>query len=157
MNLFEFIKNPLSGNDLLNIVQNAIHDNEIILTEIQKDQWSEGKDKEGNIIGYYKPYTEKVAKESGINNKIAGEPYNLNWTGDLFRTTSIGTKRIQGDVLIEIDSSSPNLLKLFDTIEKHGLLSNPNTIFGYENKKKNVVVKLINDKLLTKLKSLYGL
>lgn len=156
MNLLEFIKKPLTGEQLLGMVDMSIHDNELILLEIQKDQWSEGKDKFGKTIGVYKPFTEQQAKENGINNKIAGEPYNLDWTGDLKRKTKVTTKRISGDVLIQIDSTSSNLLKLFDTIERYGLIDNPNTIFGYEPKKNDVVVRVINNDTLKKLKQRYN-
>ena len=66
------------------------------------------------------------------------------------------TKRISGDVLIQIDSTSSNLLKLFDTIERYGLIDNPNTIFGYEPKKNDVVVRVINNDTLKKLKQRYN-
>lgn len=154
MNLLAYIKNPVTGSHILDAVQRTVADNERILTEIQTDQWSEGKDKEGKIIGRYKEFTEKVSKEQPFPNKekIAGKPYNLDWSGDLIRRTSVNTKRISGDVLIQIDSSSNSLLKLFDTIEKHGLISNPNTIFGYEPKKKDIVTRLITKNTLIKLK-----
>ena len=113
---------------------------------------TEGKDKNGQIIGVYSEYTEKVAKESGINNKIAGQPYNLDWTGQLKRQTDIKTRTVTNDVLVQIDSSSPTLLPLFETIEKYGFLSNPNTIFGYQPQKKDVVINIIKTTALSKLK-----
>lgn len=155
MNLLAYIKNPVTSNQLLDAVQKSIIDNERILTEIQTDQWNEGKDKEGQIIGKYKPFTEKISKEQPFPNKpkVAGQPYNLDWSGDLKRRTYVNTKRISNDVLIEIDSNGSSLLDLFETIEKHGLISNPNTIFGYEPKKKDVVTKLITRESLNKLKN----
>jgi cyclophilin family peptidyl-prolyl cis-trans isomerase len=154
MNLLEYIKNPITSNQLLDVVQMSVADNEQILTKIQTGQWSDGKDKEGKIIGRYKPFTESKSKESPFPNKpkTAGQPYNLDWSGDLIRRTFVKTKRISGDVLVQVDSTGENLLELFDTIENYGLIDNPNTIFGYEPKKMDVVVKLLNRDTLTKLK-----
>ena len=152
MNLLKYIKNPITPTDLINSVKVSVSENEQILTQLQKDQWSEGKDKNGQIIGVYSEYTEKVAKESGINNKIAGQPYNLDWTGQLKRQTDIKTRTVTNDVLVQIDSSSPTLLPLFETIEKYGFLSNPNTIFGYQPQKKDVVINIIKTTALSKLK-----
>lgn len=152
MNLLKYIKNPITPTDLINSVKVSVSENEQILTQLQKDQWTEGKDKNGQIIGVYSEYTEKVAKESGINNKIAGQPYNLDWTGQLKRQTDIKTRTVTNDVLVQIDSSSPTLLPLFETIEKYGFLSNPNTIFGYQPQKKDVVINIIKTTALSKLK-----
>lgn len=152
MNLLKYIKNPITPTDLINSVKVSVAENEQVLTQLQKDQWSEGKDKNGQIIGVYSEYTEKVAKESGINNKIAGQPYNLDWTGQLKRQTDIKTRTVTNDVLVQIDSSSPTLLPLFETIEKYGFLSNPNTIFGYQPQKKDVVINIIKTTALSKLK-----
>jgi hypothetical protein len=152
LNLLKYIKNPITPTDLINSVKVSVSENEQILTQLQKDQWSEGKDKNGQIIGVYSEYTEKVAKESGINNKIAGQPYNLDWTGQLKRQTDIKTRTVTNDVLVQIDSSSPTLLPLFETIEKYGFLSNPNTIFGYQPQKKDVVINIIKTTALSKLK-----
>lgn len=154
MNLLAYIKKPVTSTDILNAVERVIADNEQIFTELQTDQWSEGKDKEGKIIGKYKPFTESVSKEQPFPNKpkVAGQPYNLDWSGDLKRRTFVKSKRINGDVLVQVDSNGSSLLELFDTIEKHGLISNPNTIFGYEPKKKDVVTRIITKNTLTKLK-----
>ena len=152
MNLLKYIKNPITPTDLINSVKVSVAENELILKNLQTEQWSEGKDKNGQIIGVYSEYTEKVAKESGINNKIAGEPYNLDWTGQLKRQTDIKTRTVSNDVLVQIDSTSPTLLPLFQTIEKYGFLSNPNTIFGYQPQKKDVVIKIIKTTALSKLK-----
>lgn len=152
MNLLNYIKNPITPTDLINSVKVSVSENEQILTQLQKDQWSEGKDKNGQIIGKYSKSTQYIAKESGINNKIAGQPYNLDWTGQLKRQTDIKTRTVTNDVLVQIDSSSPTLLPLFETIEKYGFLSNPNTIFGYQPQKKDVVINIIKNTALSKLK-----
>lgn len=154
MNLLDYIKNPITGNDILNAVDITVSENERILAEIQTDQWGEGKDKDGNIIGVYSKATEEYAKVSPFPNKpkVEGQPYNLDWTGDLKRNTYIKTRRVNNDVLIQIDSNGDNLLDLFQTIEKNGLISNPNTIFGYQPRNKDVVTKLITKGTLKKLK-----
>lgn len=155
MNLLKYIKKPITGNDILNAVDRVVSENERILAEIQTEQWSEGKDKNNKIIGRYKPFTESISKQSPFPNKPkkAGQPYNLDWSGELKRRTSINTKRVANDVLIQIDSTASSLLPLFQTIEKHGLIDNPNDIFGYEPKKKDFVVKRIKEETLIKLKN----
>lgn len=158
MNFFEYIKKPITGNDILNIVERSVIENEQILTQIQKDQWNKGEDKESKTIGYYKPSTEFISKKSPYPNKPKkmGKPYNLDWTGDLKRSTHVSTRRIINDVLIQIDSTSKNLLPLFETIEKYGSISNPNTIFGYKPKNLDVVTRVINKDTLKKLKNKYN-
>lgn len=157
MNFLEFIKRKTTTDQLINMVSISVSENEVPLVELQKDQWSKGEDKFGQTIGVYKPFTQKVAREESPNTpKIAGEPYNLNWTGDLMRSTNIKTRKVTNDLLVQIDSTSSNLLPLFDTIERYGLLSNPNTIFGYQNEKKDVATRLINKGTLRKLKQKYN-
>ena len=73
MNLLKYIKNPITPTDLINSVKVSVSENELILKKLQTEQWGEGEDKNGEIIGKYSEYTQKVAKESGINNKIAGD------------------------------------------------------------------------------------
>lgn len=158
MNLLEFIKKPVTSNDLLNIVNSSIIENENLIVEVQKEQWEDGKDNKGKIIGTYKPFTENKAQESPRPNtpKIAGEPYNLNWSGDLRRKTFLKTKKASKDILITIDSKSDVVDELFETIKDYGFLSNPETIFGIQkNENLDKVTKIVNSKSLIKLKKRY--
>ena len=63
------------------------------ITELVKESLSEGEDSEGNILGFYSKVTEIIAlnpSEFGVPNpikpKVAGEPYNLQWAGNLFNS-----------------------------------------------------------------------
>lgn len=159
MNFLKFINNPVSSQELLIIVNKSIIDNEDVITKIQKDQWTKGKDKEGNIIGKYKLSTEKASKKAPFPNtpKTAGRPYNLNWSGDFYKKTFIKTKTLSKDIKITIDSKSMVLKDLFNTIKKHGLISNANTIFGYQPKNLDKTTKIINKQSLINLKKRYGM
>lgn len=155
MNLLEYIKNPVTGNDLLNAVVSSVNDKEKELVDLQKKQWAEGKNREGEVIGRYKPFTERKSKEQPFPNKpkVAGQPYNLDWSGDLKRKTFAKGKKSNKDVTVVIDSKGVALDKLFETIKKYGLISDPNTIFGYQQKNKDAFTKLINRTALKKLKN----
>ena len=155
MNLLKYIKNPITPTDLINSVKVSVSENEIILKTLQIEQWTEGKDRNGDIIGLYAKTTEDIAKRANPKPnrpKIAGEPWNLDWTGELNRRTDIKTRTITNDVLIKIDSTSSTEPKLFDQILRSGLIQDPNTIFGYQPQKKDVVINIIKNTALSKLK-----
>ena len=155
MNLLKYIKNPITPTDLINSVKVSVSENELILKKLQTEQWGEGEDKNGEVIGFYAKTTEEIAKRANPKPnrpKIAGERWNLDWTGELNRRTDIKTRTVSNDVLVQIDSTSSTLLPLFQTIEIFGRLSNPNTIFGYQTKRKDVVTRIIKTTALSKLK-----
>lgn len=153
MNFLEFIKKPLTRQTLLSSVREAVSQNELALSQMQKDQWNDGENKQGKIIGRYSKTSEEYAREFGANEpKIAGEPYNLDWTGDLKRGIGISSKELPDDVIITIDSSSSNKIKLFQTIKAYGLIDDPKSIFGYQPKRLDAVTRLINRDSLKNLK-----
>lgn len=58
---------------------------ENIFIRLNKEQLSDGEDNQGKILGTYKKSTEKIAKtENPRQPKIAGQPFNFEYTGGLF-------------------------------------------------------------------------
>ena len=58
-----------------------------------KESLSKGEDSEGDILGIYSNLTQIIASSPelyGVSNpiapKVAGEPYNLQWAGNLFNS-----------------------------------------------------------------------
>lgn len=154
-NLLKYIKNPVTGQQLLDTVESSIIVHKHKLSDIQKKQWAEGKDKSGQIIGTYKKATEDYAQEPPRPRKpkVFGKPYNLDWSGDMIRKTTVTPNKTNKTVIITIDSRGKNLTKLFETIKVHGFLSDPNTIFGYQPENLNEVTKMINKDSLMRLKN----
>ena len=58
---------------------------ENVFINLNKSQLSEGKSATGQLFGTYSQLTEDIAKtENPRKPKIAGEPYNFEYTGGLF-------------------------------------------------------------------------
>lgn len=75
------------------IVRKILIDNKQGVFEIlQNKQLGKGLDSSGNLIGRYSEATDAIASssisiakgEKPKKEKIAGQPYNFEWTGDLF-------------------------------------------------------------------------
>lgn len=72
---------------------------EIINEYIQKDQLTrQGVDEDGAVLGYYKPLTELLSQ----GRKKAGEKYNLNDSGEFYR--SMFVTALSDGLLIEGDT-----------------------------------------------------
>jgi len=60
-----------------------------LLIDIQQERLSKGQDTEGKILGRYTIATEGYAlfgDPKPIQPKKAGQPYNLEWTGEFFES-----------------------------------------------------------------------
>lgn len=56
-----------------------------ILLNLQKKRLNEGQNIFGNTIGVYSPATEEIARQENPRKpKIAGEPFNFEYTGGFF-------------------------------------------------------------------------
>jgi len=70
---------------------------EIIIARLTDTQLAYGLNSRGSIVGTYKPYTRKMAyqdKQSSngrypITDKEVGQPYNFQWTGELFESLNL--------------------------------------------------------------------
>lgn len=112
----------------------AIRDEAILAGEelyLQKilEQWKKGENKDGQAVGYYTEFTEKVAAdEFTIMPKVAGEPYNLLWSGALYNNIAL---TLDDENLIIDSAGSSEKKDLFYRIENiNGYVESADTIFG---------------------------
>ena len=119
---------------------------EKILDLNREDQlYSEGITTEGKVIGTYSWWTEEHfgGREKG---KIAGEPYNLDDTGDLFKAFDIEFK----DGYLKIFSTDWKAKMWEDQINKKGIVGN---LQGLTEKNQLILnYDFIKPELLQKLK-----
>lgn len=99
--------------------------------DVQRAQWSQtGTSSKGETIGFYKKSTEEMT----MGLKKEGEPYNLRNTGDLWEKTYLNAVIAGKDLEFEYNSSGIHKEELFNTIKKHGAITDPEDIFGlYED------------------------
>lgn len=97
---------------------------EAYLIELNQARLSKGQDIFGRPLGTYSKKTEEIAaRESTVRPKIAGQPYNFQWTGDLFAGMKV---RLTADYL-EIFSTDEKYDLL---ISKYGGFFSDNILFG---------------------------
>lgn len=119
--------------------------------DLQRQQWGEGADYKGRIIGFYKPATEELS--GGI--KKAGTPWTLDNTGDFWEKTYLNAVIKGKDLEFEFNSSGINKSALFDTIKKHGEIDNPDDIFGLYETYQIPFIELIEPKFVQQLNNYY--
>lgn len=78
------------------IATEAVRDNmEVIIYTIVELQLSQGKDWTGKVVGVYKPRTQDFYAQNPTKRprkeKIAGAPYNFDWTGSFIEGIYIKT------------------------------------------------------------------
>lgn len=138
MDILEFLNKikKYDKNALEKIIAIEANNLEPEITEIQKQQLSEGKNANGEIIGTYTPFTEFIASQSNpIKPKKAGKPYNFQWSGNLFKGLFSKSKLLSNnDLLIETDS------KAAITDELEGRYSN---LLGIEQPKQQAITELL--------------
>ena len=86
--------------------------------------------------------------------KKAGDPWNLNNTGDFWQNTFLNAVIKGKDLEFDFNSSGINKSELFATIKKHGEIKNPTDIFGLYNHEP--FIKLIEPKYVQQLKDYYN-
>ena len=73
------------GDRLLKLLFEAVRATEKVALSLQKQQLSEGYSQKDELIGVYTKTTQNIAEHRDVRQpKIAGEPYNFEWTGDFF-------------------------------------------------------------------------
>lgn len=153
MDVLDWIKkaNKFDSNKFLDGFGVEIIQDENVI-DIQRQQWGDdGKDSKGSVIGFYKKKTEEL---SG-GRKIAGTPWTLNNTGDFWSRTFL-TAAINGkDLLFQFNSTGINKDKLFETIQFHGEITDPDTIFGLYDFYQKPFIKLIEPKFVEQLNNYY--
>ncbi|WP_314060183.1 hypothetical protein [Empedobacter brevis] len=161
MTIYEFIDivEDMPSNWIELNVQSYIQNNQDIVFQFIRDQWELGENEDGQAVGYYKPVTENFyAKISRpLLPKITGQPYNLIWSGSLFKELYIETKFSNTGNLILIDSSSNNKINLFAQIREENLINDPYSIFGLNEKHNSQLNQYIEDDLIENFKELLNL
>ena len=132
---------------------NELLENDNFIIFLQQQQLSKGEDSKGGILdgknrkGVYTPFTEQLAKESNpLKPKIAGQPYNFQWTGRFFNSLNIRILTVSGELEVQIDSVDPkaNILRseYYDLLGLQG--KNQTEVIRFL--KKNII-KFINTRL----------
>ena len=88
--------------------------------------------------------------------KRAGDPWNLNNTGDFWQKTYLNAVIKGKDLEFEYDSNGINKKELFATIKKHGEIENPTDIFGLVETYQIPFIKLIQPKFINQLNEYYN-
>lgn len=161
MTIYEFIDvvEEMSTNWIELNVQSYIQNNQDIIFQFIRDQWELGENEDGQAVGYYKSVTENFyAKiDRPLLPKRTDHPYNLIWSGNLFRELYIETKFSNNGNLILIDSTSRSKNRLFYHIEREGLINDPYSIFGLNEKHNSQLNQYIEDNLIENFKELLNL
>lgn len=143
----------LTKEAYLSEVEESMHQTKEYLVANQLDQWDRGVNKDGDIIGRYTKNTELIAKKSNpIKPKKRGQPYNLQWTGGLFRSAKAIIQKDQNDVYAQVIAKSD---KIEQTIDMFGSV-NPSSIYGLTKENKELYKKELNFTIKKRLKK-YGL
>lgn len=118
------------------VLKTSVNSEVLTLTEKKiKDRLADGQDTDNNVIGTYSRFTQTISENyafygvaKSIKNKVFGEPYNLEWTGNFFKTI----KAVYINSKIKIDAQSPFLEK-----------RNKDKIIGLDEKSTQEVTKEI--------------
>lgn len=137
MNFFEFADNlkKYPAYQFAFDLQDFLTSDEKI-ADLQREQWAEGEDSNGNLLGRYSKMTEILS--GGI--KKAGEPYNLFDTGDLYSKTRLLSGIKDNDLLFDMDSTGVNKPEL---LQKLG-----SRIFGLQDKNKEKFTAIAVEKAI---------
>lgn len=117
------LKDRLISFDVRDNIKRIIYDLEEEIIKLNTSQ-IEGKGQNifGSVIGIYSKGTEAVTG----GRKRAGEPYDLFETGKFIRSFEINYR----DDVIYFYATDNKTSLVLDTIDKHGLISDPESIFG---------------------------
>jgi len=125
MNFFEFANNlkRYPANQFLFDLQDDLSSNDEAIN-LQKEQWQEGEDSNGKLLGRYSLMTQMLSD----GRKKAGDPYTLYDTGDFYKQTKLFSGVKSNDLMFTIDSNGINKPEL---LQKLG-----DRIFGLQPKNK---------------------
>lgn len=116
--LLEQINEVARQSEVERLYFDSARANEDKLLELQKEQLSKGEDQTGSIVGRYSPFTEELAKqEDPIKPKVAGQPYNFEWTGDFFAQMFVRFAQRQ----LTLTSAKRIVLQTFEDFPLFGL------------------------------------
>ena len=117
----ESLLQKLQRIDVDSLTETIINENQKQIIELNIDNLAEGKDFHGDIVGTYSTLTAQIAAE-GDNKpllpKIAGQPYNFIWNGDLLPNIFV---YLQGSKL-HFDSTGKGTDDKLEWVMKNDLL-----------------------------------
>src|SRR5690606_33647838 len=158
MDVYQFLEEAKKINLewLKSRITEIIIENELIFVDMLRAQWESGVNEAGKAVGRYKAITENfyslINPPSSGMPKQAGEPYNLIWSGELIRLTSIDLEVKDDELILIIDSSDSSKNSLFSQIRKEGLVSEPDSIFGLQEVNLGKVVDMTEYDLIENFK-----
>lgn len=119
-NIAQFQKriNKLSSQKAIELrVFIVIQESEKQFVEAQKLQLSSGRNNKGEIIGTYSQATEDIAaNENPRQPKIAGEPFNFEYTGGLFDDMGLFAESDTELFFYSEDSKTDELVKQYSNL-----------------------------------------
>ena len=155
MQIDEFLERAFVDEDWLeSIISYYLNQNEPMVKEYIKEQWTAGENEDKEAVGYYKKITEDYYAKinppfSGLP-KIAGKPYNLMWSTELFSRTFLEHKLELPAYVILVDSESSTRDPLFAQIKREGLVDDPFTIFGLNEENYEKLIVSVNQEIINK-------
>lgn len=142
----EFLKR-LRSIDVNSMTVAIISENQKEVTELNIDKLAEGKNTNDDEVGRYKLLTQMIASENPkpLLPKIAGEPYNFVWSGDLIKGLQAESKK---DKII-FDSTGSGTGDKLEFVNKNKLigLTDPNEVILNEKILKPNYIKKIKNAL----------
>lgn len=139
----------ISKDSILELVEQVVFSQYELVKDLIRSQWEAGENMDGLAVGFYTEFTERLSNLLGdaIMPKVAGEPYNLLWTGDLFEQIRIEFQ----DLGLNVDSSSETEAPLFERISENAIVSEPYTIYGLNTENLEILLNSIQQDLIEEL------
>ena len=142
----------ISDLNLELVLKEVLKDEEVIklIKRLNKEQLSLGENSKGELLGTYSELTEDIARNYQFYDapkpnkpKIAGEPYNFDWTGEFFESIEV----LESNLGVIIDGGR-NLRDGFNFPEKYG-----EDVFGLSDENFKIVEEFIIGKSIEYIKN----
>lgn len=139
----------ISKDSILELIESVVVSQYELVKDLIRSQWEVGENMDGLSVGFYTEFTEKLSNIIGvaIMPKVAGEPYNLLWTGSLFEQIRIEFQ----DLGLNVDSASETESPLFERISENAIVSEPYTIYGLNTENLEILLNSIQQDLIEEL------
>lgn len=149
MNFFQFaedLENYTTDNYLKLLGDDIVADKDIDYKFFLENQWDKGKDGNDVNLPVYSLITEIYYAKlfPPIKPKIAGQPYNLMWTGDMFKLITFDYDFKGNDLTFKVDSTSQSKDELFSTHLKNR--DNPYDIFKLNKENNSDFIEIVTNK-----------
>lgn len=134
MDFFEFAESieRYTPEDFLDDVQVAA-ENSPYIKALQLQQWNEGENNEGGVLGRYSLATEIISD----GKKKKGETFDINDTGETRRKTELFAEQQNGDLNLYFDGKSKAIAD--------GLLERAPKLFGLKPRNITLASEIVQD------------